>query len=157
MKFRTLITLLLLVALIVIGATPQPLASANNLQPLVQTATIPMLPGRSEPISFAEGNQTNPHVACGITSYTNDDFQGSSTIRYRDFATNTEHILPGNTLDRLSDTDGRRIVFTELGSLSDQIRLYDIASQSVTFGDWWEPRRLCTRLRSGKRLRDPRL
>lgn len=131
MKFRTLITLLLLVALIGIGAAPQPLAAANNL-PLVQTATIPMLPGISEPISFAEGNQTNPHVACGITSYTNDDFQGSSTIRYRDSATNTEHVVPGNNLDRLSDTDGRRIAFTEIGTLADQIRLYDIASQSIT-------------------------
>lgn len=98
-----------------------------------QATTIPMLAGTSQQLSLAGGNQTNPHLACGIASYTNDDFEGTSTIRYFDFATNTEHVLPGNGLDRLSDTDGRRIAFTELGATGDTLVLYDIASQTTTF------------------------
>src|SRR6185369_3219505 len=133
MKFRTLITLILLAALTSIAATPTPLASASNLQPLVQTATVPMLPGTAVQMSIASGNQTNPSVVCNIASYTNDDLEGSSTIRYFDFATNTEHVVPGNGLDRLSDTDGQRIAFTQLDSTGDRIGIYDIASETTTF------------------------
>lgn len=96
------------------------------------TTTIPMLPGVAQPISVAGGSQVNPHVECNLVSYTYDDFEGSSTIRYVDLATNTEHTLPGNTLDRLSDTDGRRIAFTELGASGDQVFLYDLTSQTTT-------------------------
>ena len=133
MKFRTLITLILLAALTSIAATPTPLASASNLQPLVQTATVPMLPGTAVQMSIASGNQTNPSVVCNIASYTNDDLEGTSSIRYFDFATNTEHVVPGNGLDRLSDTDGQRIAFTQLDSQGDRIGIYDIASQTTTF------------------------
>src|SRR6185369_5431474 len=133
MKFRTLITLILLAALTSIAATPTPLASASNLQPLVQTATVPMLPGTAVQMSIASGNQTNPSVVCNIASYTNDDLEGTSSIRYFDFATNTEHVVPGNGLDRLSDTDGQRIAFTQLDIQGDRIGIYDIASQTTTF------------------------
>lgn len=123
MRARRLIVLLVIAAVTSLGITPSLLA---------QSTTIPMLPGTAQQISVANGNQTNPHVACGIASYTNDDFEGSSTIRYFDFATNTEHVLPGDSLDRLSDTDGKRIVFTELGATGDTLVLYDIASQTST-------------------------
>jgi hypothetical protein len=91
-----------------------------------------MLPGTTQPINVARGNQTNPHVECNLVSYTNDDFEGVSLIRYFDFATNTEHVIAGNELDRLSDTDGRQIVFTQVGATGDQILIYDIASQTTT-------------------------
>src|SRR6185295_5876968 len=108
---------------------PTPLATCVFAQ---TTTTIPMLPGTTQQIAVAPGNQTNPHVVCNLVSYTNDDFEGSSTIRYLDFATNTEHVLPGNGLDRLSDTDGQTIVLTELGANGDELVLYDIASQTTT-------------------------
>lgn len=117
-----------LIVLLVIAA----LTSLSTSSLFAQTITTPMLPGTAQQISIAAGNQTNPHVTCGIASYTNDDFEGSSTIRYFDFATNTEHVLPGNGLDRLSDTDGKRIAFTELGATGDTLILYDIASQTTT-------------------------
>jgi hypothetical protein len=103
------------------------------MQQPAPAATIPMLPGTSVPIKVGAEHQTSPTVACNIATYTNDDFEGSSTIRYFDFATGAEHVVPGNGLDRLSDTDGQRIVFTELDSIGDRIALYDIASQTTTF------------------------
>ena len=119
MRARTLIAVLI--------------AAILNLNIFAQTTTtIPMLPGTTQQISIAPGNQTNPHVVCNLVSYTNDDLEGSSTIRYLDFATNTEHIIPGNTLDRLSDTDGQRIAFTELTATGDRILVYDIVSQAST-------------------------
>jgi hypothetical protein len=124
MRARRLILLLVIAAVASLGTTSSLFA---------QSPTAPTLPGTTQQISVANGNQTNPHVACGIASYTNDDLEGSSTIRYFDFATNTEHVLPGNGLDRLSDTDGRRIVFTELGATGDTLVLYDTASQATTF------------------------
>ena len=125
MRSRTFIALLLVAIVTSIGATP-PNVFAQT------TTTIPMLPGTTQPIAVAPGNQVNPHVVCNLVSYTNDDFEGSSTIRYLDFATNTEHVLPGNGLDRLSDTDGQTIVFTELGANGDELVLYDIPSQTTT-------------------------
>src|SRR5919197_1990978 len=119
MRAQRLIVLLVITAMVSLGITPSLLA---------QTTTIRMLPGTTQQISVASGNQTNPHLACGIASYTNDDLEGSSTIRYLDFATNTEHVLPGNGLDRLSDNDGQPIVFTELGADGATLVIYDIPS-----------------------------
>ena len=125
MRARTFIALLLVAILTSISTTPLNVFAQT-------TTTIPMLPGTTQPVAVAPGNQTNPHVVCNLVSYTNDDLEGSSTIRYLDFATNTEHVLPGNGLDRLSDTDGQTIVLTELGATGDEIVLYDIASQTTT-------------------------
>ena len=133
MRSRTFIALFLAVVLTSITAIPTSLAAHSNVQQPAPAATIPMLPGTTVPIEVGDGHQTSPTVACNIATYTNDDFEGSSTIRYFDFATNTEHVVPGNGLDRLSDTDGQRIVFTELGATGDRIALYDIASQTTTF------------------------
>jgi hypothetical protein len=97
---------------------------------LAQTmTTIPMLPGTTQPIKVGPGNQLTPHVACSLVTYSNDDLEGTSTINYLDFATNTEHVLPGNGLERLSDTDGQRIAFTQIQADGDHIVIYDLASQ----------------------------
>jgi hypothetical protein len=126
---RTIIVLLIALALAGIDHGPSQAAAP----PLSQTTTtIPMLPGTTQPIKVGPGNQLNPHVACNLASYTNDDFEGASTIRYLDFATNTEHVLPGNGLDRLSDTDGQRIAFTQFEADGDHILLHDLASQTTT-------------------------
>jgi hypothetical protein len=128
MRAQTFIALFLAM-LMSFSATPTPSAANVFAQ---TTTTIPMLTGTTQQISVAPGNQTNPHVVCNLAVYTNDDFEGTSTIRYFDWATNTEHILPGNGLDRLSDTDGQTIVLTELGASGDEVVLYDIASQTTT-------------------------
>lgn len=133
MRARSLIVLFIIVALTSISATPIQFAAPSNPALLPQTTTtIPMLPGTTQPIRVGLGNQLNPHVACSLASYTNDDFEGTSAIRYFDFASNTEHVLPGNGLDRLSDTDGQRIAFTQLEADGDHIVIYDVASQITT-------------------------
>lgn len=132
MKLRILISLVLAAVVTSVGAIPAPLTPHSSMQQL-ETATTPMLPGTTIPLKVVAGNQTNPSVACNIASYTNDDLEGTSSIRYVDFASNTEHVVPGNGLDRLSETDGQRIVFTEIGPTGDHIGLYDISSQTTTF------------------------
>ena len=93
MKVRTLLILFIVAALITISAT------ATLAQ---TTTTIPMLPGARQQIKVGFGDQTSPHVACNLVSYTNDDFEGNSTIKYFDFATNTEQ-LNDSTADQLND------------------------------------------------------
>ena len=133
MKSRTIIiALFLTVTLTTLSATHSPLAASNNIEPVPQATPIPMLAGTTQPINVSQGDQTNPHVACNIATYTDDDFQGNSVIKYFDFATNTEHVIPGNGLDRLSETDGRRIAFTRLEADGDHIVIYDIPSQTTT-------------------------
>lgn len=122
----------MLALIICLTATPKPVAAGNNLKFPAQAATIPLLPGTTQPIKVAPGDQTNPHVACSVASYTDDDFFGNSLIKYFDFATNAEHTIAGNGIDRLSDTDGQRIALTQLDANGDHIRLYDIASQTTT-------------------------
>ena len=46
---RSLIVLFIAAALTTISATPTQLAAVNNLQALPQTATVPMLPGTTQP------------------------------------------------------------------------------------------------------------
>jgi hypothetical protein len=130
MRSRTVIALFLAVVLTSISATPTQLAATSNVLP--QATTAPMLPGTTIPINATFGNQTNPSVACNIASFTNDDFEGTSSIRYFDFATNTEHVVPGDGLDRLSDTDGQRIAFTQLEADGDHINIFDVAAQTIT-------------------------
>jgi len=133
MRARTYIALFLAVVLASITAIPTSLAAHSNVQQTEAVTTTPMLPGRSFPIKVGGGNQTSPSVRCNIASYTNDDLEGTSAIEYFDFATATTHVVPGNGLDRLSDTDGQRIVFTQLDATGDRIALYDIASQTTNF------------------------
>jgi hypothetical protein len=133
MKFRTLILLLIVATLTSMAATVSPRAALLSVQTSATATTIPMLSGTTQPIGVAAGNQTNPSVACNLASYTSDDLAGTSSIHYFDFATNTDHVVPGNGLDRLSETDGRQNVFTQLGGSGDQIGVYDIASQTTTF------------------------
>ena len=132
MKARRLLVLLVIAAMASLGTISTSLAARTNGVPIPQATTIPMLAGTTQPISVALGNQTNPSVTCSLASYTDDDLEGTSSIRYLDFATNTEHVVPGNGLDRLSETDGRQIVFTRLGATGDQVGVYDIESQTTT-------------------------
>ena len=131
MTTRTIIAVFLAATLTTLVATRHPLAARNSSEVIPQS-TVPMLTGTTQLIKATLGDQTNPHVACNIATYTEDDFQGNSIIKYFDFATNTEHTVPGNHLDRLSDTDGRRIAFSQLEAGGDHVVLYDIATQTAT-------------------------
>jgi len=124
MTTRTIIALFLAATLTALSVTRSRVVTAQS--------TVPMLAGTTQLIKVTQGDQTNPHVACNIATYTEDDFAGNSIIKYFDFATNTEHTVPGNHLDRLSDTDGQRIVFTQLEAEGDHVVLYDIATQTTT-------------------------
>ena len=127
-----LIGLFIITAVASLSITQTQFAARMTFAPISPATTIPMLPGTAQPIKLAQGNQTNPHLACNLATYTEDDFQGNSSIRYLDFATNTEHVVPGNGLDRLSDSDGQRIAFTEVNAAGDHIVIYNIASQTTT-------------------------
>ena len=133
MKFRTLILLLIVATLTSMATTVSPHAARLSIRPLATATPIPMLSGARQAIGVGPGSQTNPSVTCKVASYTSDNFDGASLIHYFDFATNTDHVVPGNGLDRLSETDARQIVFTQIGATGDQIGIYDIASQTTTF------------------------
>jgi len=135
--------MLLLIALAFMASHQQPGRAAHtvNTQAVVTPPpTVPMLTGTFAAVNNGPSDQTNPHVDCNRVSYTNDDFQGSSTIHYFDFSTGMDNVIPGNGLDRLSDLSGTRIAFSELSpSLGvDQIVLFDTATQTRTVlsGPW---------------------
>jgi hypothetical protein len=133
MRTKKLLVLLVIAAVLSLAWSPTQLA-AHTIPPIQQTSTstIPMLPGTTRPLSTAEGNQTNPHVACNVASYTNDSFQGTSSIMYFDFASNSEFfVVAGTGQDRLSDTDGRQVALTSIWFTGDVIFIYDLVNQTT--------------------------
>lgn len=137
MKTRRLIALLVIAAMVSLGIIRTSLAAHSNFAPIPQTTTIPMLPGVSQPINVTPQYQQYPHVACNLASYTDyNGEEGTESIKYFDFATNTEHAVPGIGLDFLADTDGRRIAFTRIdpsgSQIINRIAIFDIATQSLT-------------------------
>ena len=138
MKARRLIFLLVIAAVASLSLISTSLAARSNFTLIPQATTIPMLPGTTtQPIKVARGYQEYPHVACNLAAYTDfDDEWGTESIKYFDFATNTEHVVPGIGLDFQAATDGRRIAFTRIDVSGtepvNRIAIYDIASQSTT-------------------------
>jgi Tol biopolymer transport system component len=123
------------VALSVNLRCPSPVAArstAAQFAVVVPPTTVHMLTGTLMAVNNGPGNQTNPHVNCDRVSYTNDDLEGSSTIHYFDFSTGADNVIPGNTLDRLSDLSGTHIAFTELTALGDRIVVFDTTTQTST-------------------------
>lgn len=129
-----LIVWLIAVALVVTYRGPSPAAasSAALSTVVVQPTTVSMLNGTLVAVNNGPGNQTNPHVNCDRVSYTNDDLEGTSLIHYFDFSTGTDNVIPGNTLDRLSDVSGTLVAFTELTGLGDWIVVFDTTTQTHT-------------------------
>ena len=124
------------IAIVVFGlieASRSPV-TATEAQTMVelQTANAPMLTGTFQVVDNGPGHQTDPHVDCGLASYTNDDDMGSLTVRYYDFATNSVNPIPGNGADSLSDVHNGRIAFTEGIVGSSQIVVFDTATQTRT-------------------------
>ena len=99
---------------------------------VLDAASAPLLQSTAEIVSNELGNQTNPHLQCNLVSYTFDDFQGISTIHYKDMATGADNVIPGNQVDLLSDISGSRIAYTEVTFTGDSIRIFDTTSQTQT-------------------------
>ncbi|HTG93402.1 MAG TPA: hypothetical protein VL866_12505 [Pyrinomonadaceae bacterium] len=126
-----LITLALLVPLrnaFTASATSAPAESTIVLD----TAGAPFLQGISQAVNNGPGNQNWAHVDCDVASYSNDDFEGFSTIHYQNLSTAADHIVPGNQVDILSDVSGSRIAFTEASLSGDTVRVFDTSSQTIT-------------------------
>ena len=67
-------------------------ASPSSLSPLPQA---PVLTGTFQVVNAGVGDQTDPHVDVNIASYRSVDADlGLTEIRYFDFATNTDHVVP---------------------------------------------------------------
>jgi len=91
-----------------------------------------MLPGNFQVVNNGPGDQTDPHVDCDLVSYTDDDFSGVLRIRYFDVATSTDHAIPGNGADSLSDASGTRIAFTEATLDGPQVVVFETSTQQRT-------------------------
>jgi len=128
------IVLLIALVCVTIDQGPSRAAIKSSTQSVVTPpANVPMLPGSFAPVNVGPGDQTGPHVYRDRVSYTNDDFAGTSAIHYFDFSNGTDTVVPGNTLDRLSDIFENHIAFTELtGQPGDLIVVYDTTTQTST-------------------------
>jgi hypothetical protein len=119
---KTLRTFALAAGLLAAGMTVP--ASARAQMQLTGTTTT---------MHAGPGDQVNPQVDCNLASYTDD--QGTSIgIRYFDFTTNTDRVVPNPAIGFLSDVSGDRIAFTQASSAAgDEIRVFDTATNtSVT-------------------------
>jgi hypothetical protein len=125
--------LLIAVALVVTLRSPfAATATTTESTVVLQTAGAPFLESTAQIVNNDPANQTNPHVQCNLASYTNDDFQGQSTIRYHDLITGADNVIPGNTVDLLSDISGSRVAYTEITFTGDTVRIFDTISQTQT-------------------------
>lgn len=129
------VALLITVMLAGLNAWPNLVAArrtASNSIVVPQNPAVPLLSGTVQVINNEPGNATNPDVDGNLASYTQDDFQGTSAIHYFDFVTNTDHTIPGNSVDLLSEIDGSRIAYTEVDFDGDHVKVFDVASQATT-------------------------
>ena len=119
--FRTLILFLIAVALVscvfrnkqIVTAT----TTTESVVVLDPTTALP-LTGTFQTINNGPGNQLDAHVDGDLASYFNDYFDNDLnrriwTIRYFDFATNTDRKVPTNGRVFHSDVSGDRISFIE--------------------------------------------
>lgn len=131
---RALIVLLIAVALIGMHRGPIHVAANTSTDSTVvlDPTTAPLLAGTFQVVNDGPGDQLDPHANCDRVSYTNDDNQGAQSIHYFDFATNTDHVIPGNGLDSLSDVYGELVAFTEGGLSGPLIVLFNTAMLTRT-------------------------
>jgi len=111
-------------------ASARPVSSENLV--VLQPEFAPTLPGTFQVVNNGPGDQFNPHVDCDIASYTNDDFQGSSTIHYQNLSTGADNVVPGNQVDLLSDVAGSHIAFTQVEFTGNTIVVFDTVTQTRT-------------------------
>ena len=133
-RTTTLAVLLIAVALVVPShqLSAAAMAPATETTVVLQTADAVQLQGNFQDVNSGGGDQTQPHLACNLATYTNDDFRGSSTVHYKDLSTGADMVIPGNQVDLLSDVSGSRIAFTEVTFAGDTVAVYDTVSQTRT-------------------------
>ena len=167
---RTLIVLLIVVALVAINSGPRSVTARSTAtqSAVFQTTTVPMLAGTAQPINNGPGWQTDPHVSCEMVSYTNDDNQGTLQIQYFDIATNTDHIVPGNGANSLSDVSNGRIrlqrgrcpVRKSLSSIPPRRHAASFQVSGTEDQDWgetrWPTRIVASRTTRAQSIRRPR-
>ena len=132
---RSLLVFFVAVALLTMNLNSGKVAARSSAQQstiVLQTAGAPFLGGTTQIVGNNPGNETNPHVSCNLVSYTYDDFQGLSTIRYHDLETGSDNLIPGNSVDLLSDISGSRVAWTEVTFPGDTVRIFDTNSQVTT-------------------------
>jgi hypothetical protein len=89
----------------------------------------PMLTGTFQNVNVGPGDQTNPHVSGDIATYTSTDL--TSEIRYYDFFTNTDQVVPTVGVARLSDISEGRIAYSQITGTGSEIGVYDTADNST--------------------------
>jgi len=129
---RRLIVLLIAVALVSINQGPNPIAATSTGTVALQTATVPMLAGTTQALNAGAGEQLNSHVDCGLAAYSSLDSQGTSQIRYFDFAAGTDHLVPDSGKESLFDVYGGRIASTQNTASGQQVVIFDTATQTRT-------------------------
>jgi Tol biopolymer transport system component len=103
--------------------------SAGPLPP--PTSPLQPITGTFQVINAGPGDQTNPHVSGDIAVYTSTD--ATSEVRYYDFATNTDHLVPtGGFAAFLSDVSNGHIVYTQVGLGGSQIGEFNVADSTTT-------------------------
>src|SRR5262245_27675712 len=109
------VPIVLLIAVVLLGINAlQSRVTAGSIRTqstVVLPTTAPVLVGMFQVVTYALGDQFDPHVDCNLVTYASDDLRGREEIRYFDFSTNLEHVVPGNGADSLSDVSGERIAF----------------------------------------------
>lgn len=81
-------------------------------------------------VNNGRGDQTDPHVSGGLVTYT-DEVWGNSDVHTFDISTGTDTAIPmAGGLDFLSDTDGNRVTYTDLGDTS-SIYTFDPATATT--------------------------
>jgi WD40-like Beta Propeller Repeat len=88
--------------------------------------------GISTDVNVGIGDQTDPHVDCNIAAYTSTE-SGVSEIRYFDFFTNTDQIVPTIGPAILADVSAGRIVYTQSDDSSEigEIGVFNTADAST--------------------------
>ena len=136
-KTRMLIALLIAVALVAIQLGSSKViatTTASQTTVVLQPTNAPMLNGTFQRIGKTEGDQFDPRTDGGnLVSYTDFSANGSeSWIRYFDLATNTDHLISGDSSSS-SNVSGGGIAFHNLlGSGAFESVVFDTVSQTST-------------------------
>ncbi len=94
--------------------------------------TAPLLTGTLQVVNGGPDDQTDPHVDCNLASYT-ALVNGSPQVRYFDFLTNTDSVVPTADESFLPDVSGTLISFTNLtGAVGSQIVVLNTATSTIT-------------------------
>jgi hypothetical protein len=105
----------------------------GSLPSLGPVILAPLLTGTFQNVNVGPGDQTDPSIELQIAAYTSTD-AGVSQVRYYDFFTNEDQLVPTTGEAFLSDVAGGRIVYTQptlAGSEVGEIGVFNTAELST--------------------------